>query len=41
LNGSALALARTIAAIMENNQSIEGIHVPDALKSYIGRDIIN
>jgi seryl-tRNA synthetase len=36
LNGSALALARIVAAILENNQSAEGIHIPKALWKYTG-----
>lgn len=40
LNGSALALPRVLAAILENNQSEEGINVPDVLKPYCGFDII-
>jgi seryl-tRNA synthetase len=36
LNGSGLAVGRTLAAIMENNQDDKGcIHVPDALHSYM------
>lgn len=41
LNGSALALARIIAAILENNQTAEGIKVPEVLRSYMGFDIID
>jgi len=41
LNGSALALPRIVAAILENNQTLEGITVPKALVSYTGFDIIN
>ncbi|MGB3181323.1 MAG: serine--tRNA ligase [Cyclobacteriaceae bacterium] len=40
LNGSALALPRVLAAILENNQTEEGINVPDVLKPYCGFDII-
>jgi len=37
LNGSALAVGRTLVAIMENNQDEKGrIRVPDALSSYLG-----
>lgn len=36
LNGSALALARIVAALLENNQTSEGIVIPDALRSYTG-----
>ncbi len=41
LNGSALALPRIIAAILENNQSKKGIRVPEVLVPYTGFDIIN
>ena len=40
LNGSALAFPRILAALLENNQSSEGIKVPDALVPYTGFDII-
>tara|TARA_B100000902_G_scaffold130444_2_gene129400 strand:- start:5574 stop:6842 length:1269 start_codon:yes stop_codon:yes gene_type:complete len=40
LNGSALALPRIFAAIIENNQTKEGIIIPKALQSYTGFDII-
>ncbi|MCC7502174.1 MAG: serine--tRNA ligase, partial [Flavobacteriales bacterium] len=40
LNGSALALARIVAAILENNQTPEGIHIPVALRPYTGFDMI-
>ena len=40
LNGSALALARIVAALLENNQTEEGIKIPEALKSYTGFSII-
>ncbi|MDX1630098.1 MAG: serine--tRNA ligase [Fulvivirga sp.] len=40
LNGSALALPRIIAAILENNQTPEGIKVPDVLVPYTGFDMI-
>jgi seryl-tRNA synthetase len=36
LNGSALALARIVAAILENNQTVEGILIPEILKPYVG-----
>ena len=36
LNGSALALARIVAAILENNQTPEGIRIPKALQPYTG-----
>ncbi len=41
LNGSALALPRIVAAIMENNQTPEGIKVPKVLVPYMGCDMIN
>ncbi len=41
LNGSALALARIIAALLENNQTKDGIVIPEALRSYTGFDIID
>ena len=41
LNGSALALPRIVAALLENNQSPEGIRIPKALQPYMGCDIIN
>jgi seryl-tRNA synthetase len=41
LNGSALALPRIMAALLENNQSPEGIRVPDVLVPYTGFEIIN
>ncbi|MDR1675106.1 MAG: serine--tRNA ligase [Tannerella sp.] len=36
LNGSALALPRIVAALLENNQTPEGIRIPDALTPYTG-----
>jgi len=36
LNGSALALPRIVAALLENNQTPEGIHIPKALVPYTG-----
>ncbi len=36
LNGSALALPRILAAILENNQTPEGIRIPDVLLPYMG-----
>jgi seryl-tRNA synthetase len=41
LNGSALALPRIMAALLENNQTDEGIKIPKALVPYTGFDIIN
>ena len=40
LNGSALALARIVAALLENNQTAEGIKIPKALQSYVGMEMI-
>jgi seryl-tRNA synthetase len=40
LNGSALALPRIVAALLENNQTPEGIRVPPALIPYTGFDMI-
>ena len=41
LNGSALALARIVAALLENNQTPEGIVIPEALRPYTKFDIIS
>ena len=41
LNGSALALPRIIAALIENNQTDKGITIPKALHSYTGFKIID
>ena len=41
LNGSALALPRIVAALLENNQTPEGIRIPKALIPYCGFDIID
>ena len=40
LNGSALALPRVLAAILENNQSHDGINVPKVLQKYTGFSVI-
>lgn len=40
LNGSALALPRIVAAILENNQTPEGIRMPEVLHKYLGFDKI-
>lgn len=40
LNGSALALPRILATILENNQTAEGIHIPEVLQPYCGFDMI-
>ncbi len=41
LNGSALALPRIVAALLENNQTPEGIIIPELLTPYCGFGIIN
>lgn len=41
LNGSALALPRIVAALLENNQCAEGIKIPAALQSYTGWSMID
>lgn len=41
LNGSALALPRIVASLLENNQTPEGIKIPKSLVPYTGFDIIN
>jgi seryl-tRNA synthetase len=40
LNGSALALPRIVAAILENNQGEKGIRIPAAVAEYVGFDMI-
>ncbi|MBR1838299.1 MAG: serine--tRNA ligase [Bacteroidaceae bacterium] len=40
LNGSALALPRIVAALLENHQTPEGIRVPKALQPYMGCELI-
>lgn len=40
LNGSALALPRIMAALLENNQTADGIVMPECLRSYLGFDVI-
>jgi len=40
LNGSALALPRIVAALLENNQTDDGIRIPEALVSYTGFGMI-
>lgn len=40
LNGSALALPRIVAALLENNQTPDGIRIPEALIPYTGFDMI-
>lgn len=41
LNGSALALPRILASILENNQTPEGIVIPEVLRPYFGASIID
>lgn len=41
LNGSALALPRIVAALLENHQTPEGIRIPKALVPYCGFDLLN
>ncbi len=41
LNGSALALPRIVASLLENNQTPEGIKIPKILIPYTGFDLIN
>lgn len=41
LNGSALALPRIVAAILENNQTPDGIVMPEVLRPYLGFDKID
>ncbi len=41
LNGSALALPRILAALLENNQTAEGIRIPEVLVPYCGFEIID
>ena len=40
LNGSALALPRIVACLLENNQSAKGINIPEVLQRYTGFNII-
>ncbi len=41
LNGSALALPRIVAALLENNQTANGVSIPKALVPYTGFELIN
>ncbi|MCR5827073.1 MAG: serine--tRNA ligase [Bacteroidales bacterium] len=41
LNGSSLALPRIVAALLENNQTADGIVIPETLRPYTGFDIID
>lgn len=40
LNGSALAIPRILAALLENNQVVDGINIPEVLRPYTGFDKI-
>lgn len=40
LNGSALALARIVASILENHQTAEGVRIPKALQAYTGFEFL-
>ncbi len=40
LNGSGLAVGRTMAAILENYQLEDGIRIPKALQPYLGREVL-
>ncbi|MCB0605350.1 MAG: serine--tRNA ligase [Saprospiraceae bacterium] len=40
LNGSSLALARIVAALLENNQTPEGIKIPKVLRNFFGAEYI-
>ena len=40
LNGSSLALPRIVAALLENNQTAEGIRLPQVLQAFMGTDMI-
>ena len=41
LNGSSLALPRVLAALLENNQTENGIKIPEVLQDFMGLDLIN
>ena len=41
LNGSSMALPRIMAAILENNQTSDGIIIPEVLRPYFGSDRLN
>jgi seryl-tRNA synthetase len=41
LNGSSLALPRIVASLLENNQTADGIILPEVLAGYFGNTIIN
>jgi len=41
LNGSALALPRILAAMIENNQTPEGIVIPAAIQAFVGFEVLH
>jgi len=41
LNGSAIALPRIVASLIENNQTPEGIKIPEALQAYTGFAVLD
>ena len=41
LNGSALALPRILAAMIENNQTPEGIVIPEAIQAFVGFEVLH
>jgi seryl-tRNA synthetase len=41
LNGSALALPRILAGILENHQTPDGIKIPKALQPYFGAEMLD
>jgi len=41
LNGSALALPRIVAALLENYQTVNGITIPEVIRSYTGFEVIS
>ena len=41
LNGSSLALPRILASLLENNQTENGIKIPEVLQAYFGADILS
>jgi seryl-tRNA synthetase len=41
LNGSALALPRILASLLENHQTENGIAIPKALQAYTGFSVID
>ena len=41
LNGTAVAVSRTLLALLENHQQADGsVRIPKALQPYLGRDVI-